>query len=171
VPFALLLVLVLAAAAAAAVVAYLASRGNDHGACRGAQLDGHILDSTGAAGTIVLSITLTNASSSACTLEGYPDLQLEDAGGSQLPTQVEQGGGPAVLQHTPARVSLAPGDHGTLLLSYADVPTGTEVCPTAAALLIQPPGASDSVRVSVGIAPCGGRLAESPLLAGVIHAP
>jgi hypothetical protein len=172
VPLALLLVLVLAAVAAVALIAYLASRdGGGSSVCGGAQLAGQVLDSTGAAGSSVESITLGNTSSTTCTMEGFPNLQLEDSGGAQLPTNVEHGGGIANFQQPVTTVSLAPGGVATLLVSHPNVPTGDETCPKAAALLIQPPGSSGVVRVSMDIAPCGGRLNESPILPGVVHAP
>ena len=102
---------------------------------------------------------------------GLPGLQLEDSGGAKLPTNVEHGGGPANFQQAVTSVSLAPGGLATLLVSHPNVPTGNETCPQAAALLIQPPGGSATVRVAMNIAPCGGRLNESPILAGVVHAP
>ena len=156
-------------AALAALVAFLATRGNSHGTCGAAQLAAQELDSGGAAGTIVASITLKNVSSASCALEGYAGLQLQDAGGSPLPTNVVHGG-LGFLDRTPSRVSLASGGDGTLLIAYHDVPSGTEECPTATTLLIRPPGASDSIPLSINLIPCGGRIFEAPILAGAVHA-
>src|SRR5215475_5511496 len=63
----------------------------------------------GAAGTIAVTIRLTNTGSTACTLRGYPSFTLT-GGGRTLPAQVIHGnlGGPFDTPVT--TVTLAPGD-------------------------------------------------------------
>ncbi|HEY5160567.1 MAG TPA: DUF4232 domain-containing protein, partial [Gaiellaceae bacterium] len=71
--------------------------------CTASQLKGKLLDSQGAAGTILFSVMLKN-SGDACSLKGYPSLRLKGAHGL-LRTHVDRGG-LAVLNSTPRRVKL-----------------------------------------------------------------
>src|SRR5207302_5179671 len=84
------MVALLAAAVAAAVLAGAPSAGGAAPVCRASQLRGHLLDTSGAAGTIVLSITLRNQGG-LCSLKGYADLRLRK-GNRLLPTHVRHGG-------------------------------------------------------------------------------
>ncbi len=137
--------------------------------CTASQLHAGVLGSTGAAGTIAVSITLKNVGS-ACTLHGYAGLQLRNAGGP-LPTTVIHGG-LSVLMLTPHTVHLAHNGKATLLIAYNHVPSGTTPCPTATRLLIRPPGASGQAHLALRLDPCRhGRIYEAPILAGLHHAP
>ncbi len=134
--------------------------------CHASQLHASVLQANGAAGTIVVSITLRNTGS-ACTLSGYPGLQLRSRARA-LPTRVQHGG-LSVLNRRPRLVRLARGGRATLLVAYNDVPVGNETrCPTSVSLEILLPGA---VRVAFQADACNhGLLRESPFLAGVVHA-
>ena len=137
--------------------------------CAASQLKGKLLDSQGAAGTILFSVTLKN-SGAACSLKGYPSLRIKGAQ-RLLPTRVVHGG-LSVLNSTPKRVRLAHLGRAIVLISYGDVPVGSESsCPQCKALRLRPPGAGDWLTVSVSTNACGrGTLHESPVLAGVRHA-
>jgi hypothetical protein len=115
----------------------------------------------GAAGTIEMSMTMVNHGSSSCLLDGYPGLQLLDANGHPLPTNVVRGGGPTfaapAANQPPAQVVLAPGATAAFSLSYEDVPVGTETtCPTSSSAEVTPPNDYTYVVVPLQIAPCGG---------------
>ena len=137
--------------------------------CTSSQLKGRLLDSQGAAGTILFSVTLKNTGAT-CSLKGYPALRIKGAHGL-LRTRVVHGG-LAVLGSTPKRVKLKHHGRASVLISYGDVPVGSESsCPHGKALRLRPPGASDWLTVSVSTQACGrGTLHESPVLAGVQHA-
>jgi hypothetical protein len=134
--------------------------------CQASQLHGKRLDSNGAAGTILFSLTLRN-SGTACTLKGYPYLRIKGAHGL-LPTHVVHGG-IAVLNEKPKLVRIAHNGKASVLISYGDVPVGSETtCPTGKAIRLRPPGASDWLTVKASTTACGrGTLHESPVLAGV----
>jgi hypothetical protein len=117
--------------------------------------------SNGAAGTIELTITMTNISTASCSLFGYPGMQLLSATGSPLPTMVIRGGGPsfatAAANQPPTTIILAPQAVGAFGLSYSDVPVGNETsCPTSAKAEITPPNDFTSDIVVLAISPCGG---------------
>ena len=164
------MVALLAAAVAAAVVVSAPAAGGAAPVCRASQLRGHLLGTSGAAGTIVLSITLRNRAGP-CSLKGYADLRLRK-GNHLLPTHVLHGGLP-VLGQKPVRVLLARGGAATVLVAYSDVPTGYETsCPESTALLVKPPGQAHWLTVAARAQACNrGTLRESPVLLGVRRAP
>jgi hypothetical protein len=137
--------------------------------CAASQLKGKLLDSQGAAGTILFSVTLKNFGA-ACSLKGYSSLRIKGAHGL-LRTRVVHGG-LAVLSSKPKRVRLKHLARASVLVSYGDVPIGSESsCPRGKALRLRPPGASGWLTVRVSTTACGrGTLHESPVLAGVRHA-
>ncbi|HUY40368.1 MAG TPA: DUF4232 domain-containing protein [Candidatus Dormibacteraeota bacterium] len=116
---------------------------------------------SGAAGTIEMSVNLTNQAGTTCTLFGYPGMQLLDGSGNNLPTNVVRGGGPQFgvpgADQAPTTVVLAPQQTAAFSLSYSDVPVGTETtCPTSTNALITPPGDFVPATVALAVAPCGG---------------
>jgi hypothetical protein len=134
--------------------------------CRSAQLRGRMLDSTGATGTILVSITLRNVGP-ACSLQGYARLRLANAHGS-LPTRVVHGG-LAVLNQGPNRIVLGRGRFASLLVAYNHLTVGS-ACPQSTRLLVRPPGQSGWLTVALRADACNhGRLQESPILAGIHH--
>jgi len=134
--------------------------------CKASQLRGKLLDSNGAAGTILLSVTLQNKGS-ACKLKGYPTLRIRGTHGS-LPTHVVHGG-MSMLNGAPKLVKLAHLGKASVLVSFEDVPVGNETnCPSGTALSLRPPGASNWLTVKAPTTACGhGTLHESPVLEGV----
>jgi hypothetical protein len=136
-------------------------------ACGAGQLSGKVRQSSGAAGTIALSIAVRNTSASACSLRGYPRLKLRNASGP-LPTNVRHGG-LSILIRPVTTVTLAPGKAGSLLLAYSDVPTGNEThCKNATSLVIILGHGHGRFTIPFAGAPCNhGRLWESPFLAGL----
>src|SRR3954452_23978373 len=121
------------------------------------------------AGTIMLAVVLRNTSGTTCTVRGYPALRLYRPH-RYLPTTVHHGG--LVPLNRPVRtITLHPRGQATVLVAYHDVPSGTKPCLTATSLHVFSSGRLDGVPVSVRAMACGGVLAESPLIAGVVHAP
>jgi hypothetical protein len=124
----------------------------------------------GAAGTISLTVSMKNTSSTTCTLQGYPGMQLLGAQGTPIPTTVVRGGlagssGAAAQQ--PSLVTLSPGQVAAFALQYEDVPVGNETtCPTSAKAEITPPNDTAPALVPLVIAPCnGGTVHVSPVYA------
>jgi Protein of unknown function (DUF4232) len=140
--------------------------------CQSSQLSVSPQQGSGAAGTIEMTVVFTNRGASTCSLFGYPGMQLLDASGGNLPTNVVRGGGPifpvAAANQPPKTVLIASGASASFGLSYSDVPVGNETsCPTSANAEITPPGNTSSVTVALAIAPCGGGTVHvSPVYAG-----
>jgi hypothetical protein len=126
------------------------------------------LTTSAAAGHVAVTYGLSNASAVACTLFGYPGVQMLDASGRPIPTQVSHGGSYTFPVETPMVVTLPPGGQASFFLGYADVPSGTETsCPQSARLALTPPGSTGTVQLADQIAPCGGgAVAVSPVHAG-----
>jgi hypothetical protein len=119
----------------------------------------------GAAGHLFLVVKLTNISSSTCHLFGFPGMGLLDASRNQLATTVVRNGG-QLPQATPATVSLSAGAVASFTLSYSDVPTGSATCPEASFANVTPPDEQDPVLLTTKLAPCGGVIDVSPVVAG-----
>lgn len=125
--------------------------------CPASALAGAIAGSSGAAGTIETTVGLRNASTTTCTLGGYPGLLLLNAAGSALPTTVVRKGAFAFTAMSPTTVTLSPGASVYFNIGYSDVPVGGETsCPTSAKLEITPPNAFDHLIIVATLAPCGG---------------
>jgi hypothetical protein len=161
---------VAAAVAAIAGLAALPAPTASSATCRASELRGSVLDSSGAAGTIALSLTLRNVGP-ACTLHGYAGLQLRTAA-HPLPTRVRHGG-LSFLSGPPRLVRLARGGRASILVAYSDVPVGRERrCAAATRLAIRPPGRPGRLTISAAVGACNhGTLRESPVLAGLRHPP
>jgi hypothetical protein len=155
-------------AALAALAATAPAAGASTAKCRTSQLSAKLGQSSGAAGTIVFAVILKSKGAT-CTLKGFAKLRLLDAAGA-LPTKVKHGG-PAILKQPVKRVTLGPGKKATILVAYEDVPVGNETsCANGTQLAVTPPHDSGVLIVNVGTTACGGgRLWESPVLAGVVQ--
>jgi hypothetical protein len=128
---------------------------------------GNIAGSSGAAGTIELTVSLRSTGPHTCVLGGYPGLQLLGTGGTLLPTNVVRKGSYGFTAMAPVTVNLATGQSAEFNVGYSDVPVGTETsCPTSTALEVTPPGAPDHLTIAASLAPCGhGTLVVSPVFA------
>jgi hypothetical protein len=140
--------------------------------CQPSQLQFSIGSSNGAAGTIESGLTLKNISTTTCQLDGYPGMQLFDANGNALPTNVVRGGGPqlmpAIANSPPTVVVLGPQQQAGFSLSYSDVPVGSQTsCPTSAKARVTPPNDTAFAEVALKIGPCGGgTIHVSPIYPG-----
>lgn len=125
--------------------------------CATTALIGSVAGSGGAAGTIETTIGLKSTATGSCSLGGFPGLQLLDASGTNLPTNVVRTGNYSFTAMAPTTVTLVPGQTAYFNIGYSDVPVGTETsCPTSTSLLVTPPNATDSLRMTAMLAPCGG---------------
>ena len=116
----------------------------------------------GGAGTIHGAWVFTNRSGIACTLDGYPDMQLYGRSGRPILTIVKRD-----LLPTPTRVKLAPGGSATFFSSYSDVSSGPRPCPTSAVVRIAAPNADASLFIPAALQPCRGVVDVSAVLAGI----
>jgi hypothetical protein len=154
-------VIVLAAVPAASAALHARGAAN----CVRAQLGVRNNGTSGALGTIHGAWVFTNRSDTACTLNGYPDLQLYGRGGRPLPTTTKKD-----LSPGPSQVSLAPDHSATFLSRYTDVPTGSQHCRPSAVLEIMAPNAADGLFIRAQLQACGGVIHVSAVEAGV-HGP
>ena len=121
--------------------------------CTAASLTG-VLDSSGggAAGSVYMSLVLTNSSSGDCVLDGYPGVSMVKAG------TTEPIGAPAVRDpQAPSNgpITLVPGASATAVLRYtqADNYQGCQREP-ADAVLVYPPSATDSLEIAHPLTAC-----------------
>lgn len=125
-----------------------------------------MLDSTGAAGTILVSVTLRNVGAE-CWMQGYAGLRLANRR-VLLPTRVVHGG-LAPLDQAPRRAVVAHGRSASVLVAYNHLTVGA-ACLQSTRLLVQPPRQPGWVSVAVTADACNhGRLEESAILSGIHH--
>ncbi len=117
-------------------------------------------------------ITVTNAGTSPCTVDGYPAMALFS--GSGAPLTVTLVNGLSVSISTPANAppssfSVAPSSTAQFAYQFSDVPVGSETsCPTSESASVTMPGATTaSPAFQLAIDPCGnGTIRVSPVYAG-----
>jgi hypothetical protein len=125
--------------------------------CPTTDLSGAVTGTSGAAGTVEVTVGLKSTSAATCVLTGYPGLQLLGPGGSALPTSVQRKGNYSFTAAAPTTVTLADGQSAYFNIGYSDVPAGGETsCPTSTSLEVTPPDATDHLVVVAALAPCGG---------------
>ena len=120
-----------------------------------------------ATGHVVQQIRLKNVSPTACTLKGYPRLQLLDATGAPLTTHLHFGADYIVPKIAVRTVTLAPKAAAGFLVGYEDA-TGyaTKSCPTSSAIEIYPPQDTSALKVRWHLSPYGGSV--TALQCGII---
>lgn len=125
-------------------------------------------ESNGAAGTIGQVILFKNVSGTSCVLHAFPGVAGLDSSGNQI-AQATRVVNLAPFTGSTASlptVTLAPGDTASALVFGSDVPTGTATsCVNYAALLVTPPNAFQSVRVTTTLPGCAG-LRVGPVYSG-----
>jgi len=136
--------------------------------CQAASIAAGMGPSNNAAGHQASTVVLTNDSSAACSLKGFPTLQLLNAGVNLTTNQtdgISPAGAPENL--TPTLVTIAPDSAASFVVQWLDVPTGAQQCAVAWELGIHLPGGGGAVTAAVdGIMPCGGDLYVAPIRAG-----
>ena len=128
--------------------------------CRAAQL--RLSSETGDAGaggrTNVFAVTNTGAA--ACSVSGYPAVNLLDAQGRGL-TAIRSDQNPQVA--TP--VTIPVGGKGYFDIHWTVVPNegaGERVCPSAARVRVLIPGDPSALAIPLTFTPCGGRIRVNP---------
>ncbi len=133
--------------------------------CQPAQLSAAPWGTTGAAGTLELTVSLRNVGPAACALDGYPGAQLANAAGQALPTSVIRGGTSSFTDQAPVAVVLEAGQSAYVDIGYSDVPTGTTPCESASVLWLTPPDDVTYVAIDASVTACdGGTVTVSPVL-------
>ena len=118
---------------------------------------------TGAAGTIYSPVDVVNTSSTACSLDGRPNVSLVGAmQGSQagpLPTTVEATGEGTAFSIAPSTLTLPPSGAVAVgfLVQSSDVPSdGEQTCPVVSSMSVTLPGLGSPLSVSEAFTACGG---------------
>jgi len=133
--------------------------------CTGSALKG-TEPSFGAAagGAADVSVALTNRSSSACSLNGYPQLQLVSSKGQDLTTTVENGGSGIPSKFSLGTVNLAAsGGQASFMLYWVATPSSSEPDCTLAP--------KKAISMAAEINACGGIIEASPFQPGVLQVP
>jgi hypothetical protein len=126
----------------------------------------------GAAGTITGLVNVTNASTTACTVNGYPTMALFSGSGAPLTVTIVNGLTvtlSSAANAPPSSVSVAPNSSAQFAYQYSDVPVGSETsCPTSESASVTMPGSTTSTpSFQLAIGPCGnGTIKVSPVYAG-----
>ena len=125
--------------------------------CHPSQLIVRIGHEGAAAGHIGVEVRFQNVSARACTLYGYPGLQMLDAAGRPLPTEVHRGRAYTVPNVAERLVTLRPRAGAAFDAGWDDATGyGRKQCPTSTRVLITPPDAYQSIKIAWRIQPYGG---------------
>jgi hypothetical protein len=88
---------------------------------------------------MVLMMSFTNTSRSACTTKGWPGVQLVDKSGHPVPTTDQRVNGFGTNENTPpSTVTVAPGASAYFGIETTDVCSNTAAQPASAVLAIPP---------------------------------
>jgi hypothetical protein len=121
--------------------------------CTAASLKGALDDTGGgAAGHIYMKLVLTNSSNVDCIVDGYPGVSMVQAG------SIEPIGAPAerdAQAPSTGPITLAPGDTTTATLRYTQAGNYQDCQHVqAAAVLVYPPSATDSLEIPHELTAC-----------------
>ena len=143
-------------AVAVAIDAASASAGQDP-RCQSTQLAVRIGREGAALGHIGVEVRFVNISARACTLYGYPGLQMLDGRNRALATRVHRGVAYTVPTTAERVVILRPRASAAFDAGWDDATGyGLKKCPTSTRVLVTPPNAYRSISVSWRIQPYGG---------------
>jgi hypothetical protein len=144
--------------------------------CSASQLAVELGAADAAMGHIGQVVSFKNVSAATCTLKGYPSVEMLDAAGRPIPTEVTDGPSYTVPVLPEKAVVITGGAEASFEVGYTDATGyGTAVCPTSAKVAVTPPDASRAITVSWRIQPYGGstiqklqcgQIALSPVYAG-----
>jgi hypothetical protein len=131
--------------------------------CSATQLKVVALQGSGAAGTIYSPVGVENTSTTACSLDGRPDVSLigalQGAKPAPLSTTVQTTGSEAVFSIAPSTLTLPPTGTTSVgfLVQSSDVPTdGEQTCPVVSSMSVGLPGISSTLTVAETFTACGG---------------
>lgn len=114
-------------------------------------------------------VVFTNTSSSACSLRGYPGLQLVDGAGRAMTVPLSRGGGYVFADPDWTTVVLA-ASGGQASFTFggeaSDMAHGGTPCPQAAGIRVIPPGDRQQLAVAIGVPACPAGLDVAKVVTG-----
>ncbi len=111
----------------------------------------------GAAGSVGYTDDFENVSNATCTLYGYPGLQMLNASGLPIPTDVIRATSVTVPYVPEKLVTLAPGARADFSMGFAaSTGYGGAQCPTSTRVEFTAPNDFQSLTVTLAIRPYGG---------------
>jgi hypothetical protein len=132
--------------------------------CRTAQLRVTLHSAGITSGNVLANAVLTNTSGAACTLRGYPVVQLQGEDRRARPTRVSHAG--LWGSERVSAVRLAPAGIASFTVQYGIVSHGGGAC-AVAELRVTPPGGTGYRLVRPGVVDCArGRIWVSAIHAG-----
>ncbi len=146
--------------------------------CRSRQLSARHGFAGAAAGSVVVTVVLTNTSATRCTLKGYPTLQLLSVAGTRLKSLIHRGASVVVEPALAHLVTLAPGRHASFFVGFADATGfGLDKCPVSARVEVVPPNDRQAITIAWRLAPYGGstehlrcgEITVSPVVPGALR--
>ena len=148
--------------------------------CHSTQLAVRIWREGAALGHIGVEVRFVNLSGGACSLYGYPGLQMLDGRNHALPTRVHRGVAYTVPKTAERVVIVRPRASAAFDAGWDDATGyGLKKCPTSSRVLVTPPDAYRSISVRWRIQPYGGgtiqhlrcgQITVSPVFAPTSHA-
>ena len=90
-------------------------------------------------GIVEVTLAFRNTAATTCPLAGYPGVQLLDAAGVSIPTDIVLGGTAWFTDLPPSSVNVAAGAEAYFNIGYSDTAAASTSCPTAAAVEAVPP--------------------------------
>jgi hypothetical protein len=134
--------------------------------CHTGRLYVTVSGSNGAAGHIAVTLRFRSIAPTVCSFYGFPGMQLVSATGQNMATHVLWGTGSQLPSVPKKTILVKPGAAAYATFMYADVPTGSEMCPAVGYYLVTPPNETTSAVVPAnGATPCGGRISFTPIMA------
>jgi hypothetical protein len=138
--------------------------------CEGSALSlKQLPNGNGATGTIVVAISITNTSTTSCTLKGYPDFTLTGrtpglTTDKPAPVSIKPGHlhGLVAYAHAPTQVTVAPGGTAGFLDAFSNVPQGKGECSAATRMNLKL--GTSTATGPVQLAVCGAPMQVSPFV-------
>ncbi len=136
--------------------------------CVGANLRLSVEGGDAGMGNRVTVLALQNTGGQTCSLTGYPNLTLADAGDRTLNAvrAVQESGNYFAQGAAPTPVSLAPQAKAYFDLAWNVVPheaEGEKTCPEAKTLRLTAPGDTAVISLPLALTPCGKQVRVSPV--------
>ncbi|MHB8262183.1 MAG: DUF4232 domain-containing protein [Acidimicrobiales bacterium] len=141
--------------------------------CTAAQLAASHTSAKSAAGTVGEGFTLKNVSSTTCTVDGYPDIQLYNSSGNAMATTTIRNGSSGFTAQTPAALTVSPGSEASFNIGFSGASSSPSsgTCSSSSQIAIALPQGTfhypSLLTVNDSIDPCnGGTLYVSAFYSG-----
>lgn len=119
--------------------------------CRAQDLSGSVTPREGAAGSVILDLTLSNNGHQACKLSGYPGVSFADASGTMIGVPAERTGTGGTT------VTVLPGESASAALKQSNAGDYGQVCNphTTTSLVVYPPESENPLNIPYETQACG----------------